>query len=192
MRYRDQRETQHSRSFSAHKDARALKLEVECRRQAGSLYVASPSQFADVAAKWLERFEHGAAGRVRPRAKTVALTRESLRCLAPVSSLTIDQIRRPLVEDLVSQLAARAPRRAEMTVALLKRILRSAEERGEPVDVAVYPVRGGRRRFFAACSAAFCWRAAVLSSGVGFLMNFCAAARPARAAVKPAAARPPT
>ena len=141
VRYRDLSGMQHSRSFSAHKDAQAFKLDVERRRQAGSLYVAPSSPFGVVAEEWLERFEHGAAGRVRPRSKTLALAHESIRCLEPLSPLTVDQIRRPLVEDLMAQLAARAPRRAEMTLALLKRILRSAEERGQPVDVAVYRVR---------------------------------------------------
>lgn len=51
---------------------------------------------------------------------------------------------RPLVEDLMAELAGRAPRRAEMALALLKRILRSAEARGQVVDRAVFHVRVGR------------------------------------------------
>jgi integrase len=141
VRYRDLHGVQRSRSFSVRKDAQAFKLDVERRRQAGSLYVAPSSPFAAIAQEWLERFEHGAAGRVRPRAKTVALARESLRSLDPLSSLTVEQVRRPVVEDLVAQLAVRAPRRAEMSLALLKRILRSAEERGHSVDGAVYRIR---------------------------------------------------
>ena len=41
----------------------------------------------------------------------------------------------------MATLAARAPRRAEMALALLKRILRDAEERGQAVDPAVQRVR---------------------------------------------------
>jgi integrase len=46
-----------------------------------------------------------------------------------------------MVEDLITALAARAPRRAEMALALLKRILRDAEERGQPVDPSAFRVR---------------------------------------------------
>src|SRR5688572_27331475 len=103
VRFRSSDGTQSSRSFSAHKDAQAFKLEVERKRQAGSLFVAAPMRFGDAALEWFQRFEHGAAGRVRPRPKTLAVTRESLRRLAPLSQLSIDRIRRPLVEDLVAQ-----------------------------------------------------------------------------------------
>ena len=141
VRYRSSEGGERSRSFSAHRDALAFKLDVERKRQAGSLYVAAPMRFSEAALEWLERFECGAAGRVRPRPKTLASTRESLRRLAPLSHLSIDRVRRPLVEDLVAQLAAATPRRAEMSLALLKRILRNAEERGQPVDPGVYRVR---------------------------------------------------
>ena len=144
VRYRSSDGGQRSRSFSAHKDAQAFKLDVERKHQAGSLYVAAPMRFGDAAVEWLERFECGAAGRVRPRPKTLAVTRESLRRLAPLSHLTMDRVRRPLVEDLVAQIAATTPRRAEMSLALLKRILRNAEERGQPVDPGVYRVRIAR------------------------------------------------
>jgi integrase len=61
--------------------------------------------------------------------------------LAPLGPLPIDGVRRAVVEDLVATLAARAPRRAEMALALLKRILRDAEERGQPVDPSVQRMR---------------------------------------------------
>ena len=61
--------------------------------------------------------------------------------LAPLTDLPVERIRAPLVEDLMAELAGRTPRRAEMALALLKRILRSAEERGQHVDPAIYPVR---------------------------------------------------
>ena len=116
VRYRSSEGGERSRSFSAHRDALAFKLDVERKRQAGSLYVAAPMRFSEAALEWLERFECGAAGRVRPRPKTLASTRESLRRLAPLSHLSIDRVRRPLVEDLVAQLAAATPRRAEMSL----------------------------------------------------------------------------
>jgi len=45
------------------------------------------------------------------------------------------------VEDVIATLARRAPRRGEMTLALLKRILRAAESRGQVIDHGVYCVR---------------------------------------------------
>lgn len=144
VRYRDGDGRQRSRAFSAHKDAQAFKLDVERRRQAGALYQASPERFGDYADTWITRFERGAAGRVRPRPGTIAITREILRKLAPLNDLPLERIRRPLVEDLVAGLSGETPRRAEMALALLKRILRSAEARGQVVDPGVFHVRVAR------------------------------------------------
>ncbi len=83
----------------------------------------------------------GAAGRVRPRPKTVRTAEDCLRYLAPLSDLAVERIRRPLVEDLLANIASHAPRRAEMTFSLLKRILKWAEDRGQQVDRAIYGIR---------------------------------------------------
>jgi integrase len=141
VRFRDGHGGEHSRSFSAKRDALAFKLDVERRRQAGALYIARAERFGIVSAEWLRRFERGAAGRVRPREKSIAATRESLACLEPLVGLYIEQIRRPVVEDFVSSISATRPRRAQMALALLKRILRAAEQRGQVVDRGVYEVR---------------------------------------------------
>jgi integrase len=53
----------------------------------------------------------------------------------------VERIHRPLVEDLIASIAVDRPRQAEMVLALLKRILRWAEERGQQVDRAIYAVR---------------------------------------------------
>jgi integrase len=141
VRFRDGDGSERSRSFSAHRDAQAFKLDIERRRQAGALYIARAEPFAVVAADWLRRFEHGAAGRVRPREASVASVRESLACLAPLSGQYVEQIRRPQVEDLVASIAETRPRRAQLTLALLKRVLKNAEQRGQVVDRGVYDVR---------------------------------------------------
>jgi integrase len=94
-----------------------------------------------VASAWFERFVVGAAGRVRPRPRSVDAVSECLGYLSPLTPLSLERVRRPVVEDLITTLAARAPRRAEMALALLKRILRDAEERGQPVDPSVFRVR---------------------------------------------------
>ena len=139
--YRDGSGRQRSGSFSARADAQAFKLEVERKRQAGVLYHVPAERFRETADAWLERYVAGAAGRVRPRPKTVALVREGLASLEPLSHLPLDRIHRQQVEDAIAELARRAPRRAEMTLALLKRVLRAAEARGQTVDPAVFGVR---------------------------------------------------
>jgi hypothetical protein len=100
-----------SRVFSVQRDARALKLDIECRAQAGVLYRAAPERFGDVGAAWLERYVVGAAGRVRPRPKSVRVVEDCLGYLSPLNDLPVERIRRPQVEDLIATLAARAPRR---------------------------------------------------------------------------------
>ncbi|MBA3331978.1 MAG: site-specific integrase [Actinobacteria bacterium] len=144
VRYRDAGGRDRAQWFTTRRDAQAFKLDVERRQQAGLLYDAQPERFGDLAQAWLERYVVGAAGRVRPRPKSVALTHESLAALAPFHDLTIDRLHRPLVEDFVAQLATNTPRRAEMVLALLKRILKAADERGQRVDPSVFAVRLAR------------------------------------------------
>jgi integrase len=141
VRYRDQQGRQRSRVFSVRKDAQAFKLDVERRRQAGLLYQAPPETFSALARAWLERYTIGAAGRVRPRPRSIALAEDTLKGLAPLADLSVERIHRPLVEDLIASIAIDRPRQAEMTLALLKRILKWAEERGQQVDRAIYRVR---------------------------------------------------
>lgn len=141
VRYRDAVGRNRSRAFSVQKDALAFKVDVERRRQAGILFQALPESFGEVAQAWLERFVIGAAGRVRPRPKTIRTAEDCLRYLAPLNDLALERIRRPHVEDLLASVATHAPRRAEMALSLLKRILKAAEERGHQVDRAIYGIR---------------------------------------------------
>jgi integrase len=141
VRFRDGEGRERSKAFSTRKDAQSFKLDVERKRQAGILYQAPPTRFDEAARSWLERYERGAAGNVTPRPRSIALVHENLAVLAPLNQLSLERIRRPLVEDLIVTIAERGPRRAEMALALLKRILRAAEERGQLVDPAVYRIR---------------------------------------------------
>ena len=141
VRFRDHAARERSRVFSVHRDARAFRLDVERRAQAGVLYQAAPERFGDVAAAWLDRYVVGAAGRVRPRPRSVRVMEECLGYLAPLNALPVERVRRAVAEDLIAELAARAPRRAEIALATLKRILRDAEERGQNVDPGVYQLR---------------------------------------------------
>jgi integrase len=141
VRYRENGARDRSRVFSVHRDARAFKLDVERRRQAGVLYQAPPERFGVVAQAWLERYVIGAAGRVRPRPRSIRIAEDCLRALAPLNDLSLERLRRAVVEDHIAAIAERAPRRAEMALSLLKRILRDAEERGQMVDPSVHRIR---------------------------------------------------
>ncbi|HZT85695.1 MAG TPA: site-specific integrase [Gaiellaceae bacterium] len=141
VRYWDTAGKHRSRAFSLHKDAQAFKLDVERKRQAGILYQAPAERFGDISRAWRERFVVGAAGRVRPRPKTIRTAEDSLRYLAPLNDLAIECIRRPIVEDLLADIATHAPRRAEMSFSLLKRVLKWSEDRGQQVDRAIYGIR---------------------------------------------------
>ena len=141
VRYRENGTRDRSRVFSAHRDARAFKLDVERRHQAGVLYQAPPERFGVVAQAWLERYVIGAAGRVRPRPRSIRIAEDCLRALAPLNDLSVERLRRAVVEDHVATIAERAPRRAEMALSLLKRILRDAEERGQMVNPAIHRIR---------------------------------------------------
>jgi integrase len=141
VRYRDGQGGQHSKSFSARKDAQAFKLEVERKRQAGLLFQAPPERFSAVARAWLERYTIGAVGRVRPRPRSIALAEDALKGLAPLRDMPVERIHRSFAEDVIASIAADRPRQAEMTLALLKRILRWAEERGQQVDRSIYGLR---------------------------------------------------
>jgi hypothetical protein len=66
---------------------------------------------------------------------------DCLAYLAPLDDLALERIHRPLVEDLLAEVATHAPRRAEMSLTLLKRVLKWAEERGQHVDRAIYGIR---------------------------------------------------
>jgi integrase len=144
VRFRDPGGRTRARSFSVHRDAQAFKLELERRQQAGLLYQAPPERFRALADAWLERYVIGAAGCVRPRPRSIAAVEETLRCLRPLDELSVERIRRPLVEDLLADVASHAPRRAEMAFSLLKRILKAAEDRGQQVDRAIYGIRIAR------------------------------------------------
>jgi hypothetical protein len=117
--FRDGDGRQRSRAFTARKDAEAFKVDVERKRQAGILYQAAPERFDAYSRAWLARYERGAAGRVRPRPGTAAMTRQVFAKLAPLNDLSLERVRAPLVEDFIAELAGRTPRRAEMTLALL-------------------------------------------------------------------------
>ncbi len=112
-------------------------------RQAGILYQAAPERVRRGRSR---RGSSGTSsappdgcGRARSRS---AWPRTASAYLTPLNrSARSSGCAGRVVEDLIATIAERAPRRAEMALSLLKRILRDAEERGQLVDPAVYRIR---------------------------------------------------
>jgi integrase len=121
------------------RDAELLRDEINRRVALGALYPAEAQTFAEFVEGWLERY----AQTVRP--STLASCRDSLRRLAVFDAWELESIRAADVEDLVFSVASGTPRSAEIMLETLKMVLRSAKERGQLVDEAVFRLRAPRR-----------------------------------------------
>jgi integrase len=121
------------------RDAELVRDELNRRIALGGLYPAKPQTFAEFVEPWLGRY----AQRVRPA--TLASCRDSLRLLEAFDGWQIEAITGADVEDHVFAVAKRTPRSAELMLATLKLVLRSAKERGQAVDEAIFRVRPPRR-----------------------------------------------
>jgi integrase len=121
------------------RDAELLRDEINRRVALGALYPSQPQTFAEFVDGWLERYGQS----VRPA--TLASCRDSLKRLAVFDAWQLETIRPADVEDHVFSVARSAPRSAELMLKTLKMILRSAKERGQLVDEAVFRVRAPRR-----------------------------------------------
>ncbi len=121
------------------RDAELLRDEINRRVALGSVYPSSPQTFTEFTGEWLERYSQ----RVRPA--TLASCRDSLKHLAVFDGWQLETIRAADVEDHVFAIGRRAPRAAELMLDTLKMILRSARERGQIVDEAIFRVRPPRR-----------------------------------------------
>jgi integrase len=121
------------------RDAELLRDEINRRVVLGAAFPSTPQTFREFTRGWLERYRQ----RVRPA--TLASCRDSLKHLAIFDNCQIETIRAADVEDHVFALAQRAPRAAELTLDTLKMILRSARERGQTVDEAIFRIRPPRR-----------------------------------------------
>jgi integrase len=120
------------------RDAELLRDEINRRVALGAVYPSRPQTFAEFLDAWVERY----AQRVRPA--TLASCRDSLRHLALFNGWQLETIRAADVEDHVFVVAQRAPRAAELMLKTLKMILRSAKERGQTVDEAIFRIRPPR------------------------------------------------
>ena len=124
-----------TRSFVLKDDADRYRLDCERRRQLGDLYVEPPGLFGAA----LDR--HLRLGATRWAVKTVEDRDDSAARLTPLRGVLLSQLRAERVEDLVAGIAAEAPRRAQNVLALVKAVLRDAEQRGQRVDRAVFGIR---------------------------------------------------
>jgi integrase len=131
VRWRDARGRDRCKTFKLHADARKFRVDVERRQQLGPLYDARAEYFGDFLEGWLARYEQ----RVRPSSYERGL--QALRQVRPLTGFYVEQITARDVDDLIAGVAKAAPRQAQIMLALLKQILRSARERGQKVDEAI-------------------------------------------------------
>lgn len=128
VRYRDEAGREQSKAFDRKRDADRFADDVERRKRLGPLYVEKPVTFGAFKAGWLERYEQ----RVRPT--SYQRTLEALKPLAELDTLPIPSVRRAVVEDLVTRVAATSPRQAQIALAVVKRILDEARDRDQRID----------------------------------------------------------
>jgi integrase len=132
---------QRSRSFHRKADARNFQADIIRRGQLGELYEDDGGTLGAFLDAWLGRY----ALRVRPssQARRVAALRvlpDSLRS-RPLAAVTAAD-----VEDAVTEVAARAPRQAELALASLKLALKDAAKRGLRFDRRILELASPRSR----------------------------------------------
>ncbi len=127
-----------SKVFGREGDAKRFRVEVERRQQLGSLYDARRVTLVEFFDGWRDRY----AQQVRPSSFDRKI--QATPHLRPFLGLYLDQIRAAEVEDVITGVAKRAPRQAQLALAALKQILRNAQERGHVVDDAVLRIKPPR------------------------------------------------
>ena len=124
VRFRDSRGRQTSRTFGTLQDAQRFKSELDRSRYSGGIAVTRADQvtFAEYAEEWVAHQKH------RPN---TAKRRDGIlrvHLLPPLGHLTLDKIRRPLLETLVEQWEAAGlkPHTIRNHVQILRSIFRRA------------------------------------------------------------------
>jgi integrase len=118
-----------TRTFLRQGDAKTYLADLESRRRLGSLYREQPVLFGEEAEGWRERQKVGIATR--------KLYRAACNTLSPLDSLYVNQVTVRVADDLISKKARTASASARLALTVLKRILRSAQERGQSIDEGV-------------------------------------------------------
>jgi integrase len=97
---------------------------------------ASPDETTLAAhwSSWESRWRIGKAP------KTIRAAQSAREALAPLMSLRLRALSRPTVEDVISDVARRAPRQAQLALAHGKRCLRDAVGRGHDIDPRIFEI----------------------------------------------------
>lgn len=138
MRWRDAAGRDRSKAFGREGDAKRFKVDIERRQQLGPLYDARRVLFGEFFAGWRERYE------LRVRPATFERGMQAMKHLEPFMGLYLDQVTAPDAEDLIARVAKKAPRQAQIALALLKQVLRNATERGHLIDEGVLRIKPPR------------------------------------------------
>jgi len=125
-----------TRTFQRERDAKVYLADLESRVRLGALYREPPARFGEFADLWLSRQTVGAES-----LRVYTVNRRGLREL---DSRFINQVTVPVVDDLISKKARQASAAARNELQTLKRILRSAQERGQAIDEGVLRMREPR------------------------------------------------
>jgi integrase len=138
VRWRDAARRDRSKVFGREGDAKRFRVEIERKQQLGALYDARRVTLGEFFDGWCERY----AQQVRP--SSFERKMQAVPHLRPFMGLFIDQVRAADVEDAITYVAKRSPRQAQLALAALKQVLKSAQERGHVVDDAVLRVKPPR------------------------------------------------
>jgi integrase len=116
------------KTFGRSEDAKLYKADQERREALGELYMAPAENFGARLDAFLER------GKPGWRDSTYKRKQETAKLLKPLRKLSIRDVTRAELRDLVYSVAAQAPNQAEKALALAKAVLREAAAERQPVD----------------------------------------------------------
>lgn len=122
-----------ARTAPTRQAAKRLDIELKHRRAMGEFHVETPTTLGDEIDAFLKRLR-SSSGR-SPR--TVEFYERSARIWEPFRESAVSALRRPAVEDFITDRATVHARSAKNELEFLKRLLTEAKDRGQRVDPAV-------------------------------------------------------
>ena len=120
------------------RDAEKVRDELNRRAVLGAAYTEPPRSFGAVHTAWLEAYER------RSAPASVAIAMSALRHLDEFDSRACETIRADELEALVTALARTHPRMAQLVLRYAKMVLRTARDRGQVVDTAIFTIKPPR------------------------------------------------
>jgi integrase len=124
--------------------AEKVELDLKLRRSTGELYVERSRTLGEELDSFINRVRASGRGD-----RTIEFYERSARVWRPFRSKQVGALRRPEVEDFITDRAAAHGRSAKNELELLKRVLGEAKARGQKVDLAVLaipPIKHQARR----------------------------------------------